>query len=330
MTKIRWGVLSTAKIAREYVIPAINASTLGEVIATSSRREGQAQAEAEKLGIPRYYDSYQALLDDPDIDAIYNPLPNHLHVPWSVKAIEAGKHVLLEKPAGLNAADLEPLMAAAARHPEVKVMEAFMYRFHPQWQTILKLCKDIGPIRHIQAMFSYNNRDADNIRNSAAMGGGALMDVGCYGISLARLVFGSEPLRAMGLLQKLDGYEVDCITSGLLEFADGLANFTCSTKTEPGQWADIRGENGCIRLSPPFNPTATNAVHINVKRHDVSEEIIIPATNQYGCMTDAFARAILDNKSVPTPLTDALENMLVIDALFKSAEENRWVNVSGH
>ena len=327
MSKIRWGVLSTAKIAREYVIPAISASELGEVVAIASRREGAAGKVARDFGIARAFDSYEALLDDPDIDAIYNPLPNDLHVPWSVKALQAGKHVLLEKPAGLNAADLEPLIATAELHPELKVMEAFMYRFHPQWAKILQLCEDIAPIRSIQAMFSYNNRDADNIRNSPAMGGGALMDIGCYAISMSRLVYGAEPLRVVGLTHKLDGYEVDCVTGALMEFPAGMASFAVSTKSEPGQWADIRGEKGAIRLSPPFNPLVDGEVNIQLWREGKSENINLPAANQYTAMTDAFSRAILDNTPVPTPLADALDNMLVIDAIFTSAADNRWVNI---
>lgn len=328
MSKIRWGVLSTAKIAREFVIPAINASQLGEVVAIASRREGAAGKVAKDFGIARAYDSYEELLADPDIDAIYNPLPNDLHVPWSVKALQAGKHVLLEKPAGLNAADLEPLIATAEQHPELKVMEAFMYRFHPQWSKILELCEGIAPIRSIQAMFSYNNRDASNIRNSIDMGGGALMDIGCYAISMSRLVYGAEPLRTVGMTHKLDGYEVDCITGALMEFPEGMASFAVSTKSEPGQWADIRGEKGAIRLSPPFNPPIDGDVRIQLLRDGKQEEVVVPAANQYTAMTDAFARAIIDNTPVPTPLADALDNMLVIDAIFTSVSENRWVSLN--
>jgi len=328
MSKIRWGILSTAKIAREYVIPAITASELGTVAAIASRREGVAEQTARDFGIAKAYHSYQALLDDPNIDAIYNPLPNDLHVPWSIKALQAGKHVLVEKPAGLDTADLEPLLAAAQRHPELKVMEAFMYRFHPQWQTILSLCEEIGPIHSIQGMFSYNNRDADNIRHNPAMGGGALMDIGGYPISLARLIYGAEPVRVVGLTHKLEDYTVDCVTGALMEFPTGMASFAVSTKSEAGQWTDIRGEKGAIRLSPPFNPLIDGEVVIQLWREDKNEQIIIPAANQYTAMTDAFSRAIVDQQPVPTPLTDARANMRVIDAIFASAETDGWVTIN--
>jgi predicted dehydrogenase len=329
MTKIRWGVLSTAKIARLHTIPAIQSSALGEVVAIASRDEQNARAQADQLGIARAYGSYEALLDDPDIDAIYNPMPNHLHVPWSVKALEAGKHVLVEKPAGLNVADMEPLLACAGRHPELKLMEAFMYRFHPQWQQAKQLCDEgaIGTLRTIQCAFSYNNRDADNIRNSAAMGGGALMDIGCYGISLARFLLKAEPSRVLGHMNNLDEYEVDCVTSALMEFDGAIASFTCSTKTEPEQWVEIAGDAGSIRIHIPFNPAADNGTELTLKHQGKIQMRNIEPANHYRNMADAFAEAILHNKPVPTPMTDALDNMTVLDAIVTSANKQGWVHL---
>ncbi|WP_049724008.1 Gfo/Idh/MocA family protein [Gilvimarinus polysaccharolyticus] len=329
MTKIRWGVLSTAKIARLHTIPAIQSSALGEVVAIASRDAQNARTQADLLGITRAYGSYEELLKDPDIDAIYNPMPNHLHVPWSIKALEAGKHVLVEKPAGLNATDLEPLLACAERHPELKLMEAFMYRFHPQWQQAKQLCDAgaIGTLRTIQCAFSYNNRDTSNIRNSAAMGGGALMDIGCYGVSLARYLLGSEPTRVLGHLNNLGDYEVDCISSALMEFDGAIASFTCSTKTEPEQWVEIAGEAGSIRLAIPFNPIADAATELTLKQADKLQRYTIEPANHYRNMTDAFAEAILHNKPAPTPMTDALSNMTAIDGIVASANAQSWVSL---
>lgn len=323
MSKIRWGVLSTAKIARNHVIPAIQSSSLGEVVAIASRREEQAHAEAAKLGIAKAYGSYEQLLADPDIDAIYNPLPNHLHVPWSIKAMEAGKHVLVEKPVGLDSADAEKLLQAAREHAHLKVMEALMYRFHPQWQKAHELCADIGPIRTIQCEFAYNNREADNIRNSAAMGGGALMDIGCYGISLARFLLDAEPLRVVGHMNHL-GYEVDAITQALMVFEQGSASFNCSTKTEGGQWVEAVGENGSLRIHVPFNPIGDTETRLTLKQNGATQAITIGPANHYRAMADHFCDAILHNKPVPTTLEDALANMRVLDAIVASAKEQCW------
>ncbi|WP_020207825.1 Gfo/Idh/MocA family protein [Gilvimarinus chinensis] len=327
MAKIRWGVLSTAKIARNHVIPAIQSSSLGEVVAICSRSEDQAQRVAAELDIERAHGSYEALLADPNIDAIYNPLPNHLHVPWSIKAMEAGKHVLVEKPMGLDAADAQTLLEASTKFADLKVMEAFMYRFHPQWQQIRELCQNtIGPVRNIQCEFSYNNRDASNIRNSADMGGGALMDIGCYGISLARFIYNAEPNRVCGHMNFMD-YEVDAITSAIMEFEAGTASFSCSTKTEPGQWAKLCGEAGYIYIPLPFNPTADSEAEIIVRRGGNSETITLAPANQYRAMADHFCDAILHNKAVPTPLSDGVNNMKVLDKIIASAQAGTWLKV---
>ncbi len=330
MQTLRWGVLSTAKIGRTKVIPAIQTSRLGRVTAISSRNAADARRVADELGIAKAYDSYEALLADPDIDAIYNPLPNHLHVPWSIKALEAGKHVLCEKPLGLDAADLAPLFAAAAAHPQLKVMEAFMYRFHPQWQKALSLVKEgsLGQLRHIHSHFSYNNRDAGNIRNSAAMGGGALMDIGCYCISLARHLFQSEPLRVLGQITPYPGYEVDCFVSGILEFADGSATFTASTKMEPNQYVEASGEAGSLRIPIPFNPPGDEVTRLDVKHDQHTDTLTFAPCDHYRIMADAFAESVLQATPVPTPLSDALANMTIIDAIFASAASGTWREVT--
>jgi len=329
MNKIRWGVLSTANIGRTKVIPAIQASERGEVVAVGSRDGARARAFAEELGIPTAHDSYEALLADPNIDAIYNPLPNHKHVPLTVQALEAGKHVLCEKPISLDCKDLETLKAAARAHPELNVMEAFMYRFHPQWQSVREWLSrgDLGQVRSYTSFFAYNNRNEENIRNLPDIGGGGLMDIGCYGISSARYLYRAEPLRVVGSVLPLPGYDVDCLTSAILEFPDGTATFTVTTKTEAAQWAQIHGEKGLIHLDRPFNPEPGQDNRITKVVGGQSESRTFPEPNQYQLMIDAFCKSIQENKPSPTPLWDAEANMRVIDALFLSAEENRWVEL---
>jgi predicted dehydrogenase len=330
MSKLRWGVLSTAKIGLNKVIPAIQTSRLGEAVAICSRDLASAQTAADELGIAKAYGSYEALLADPDIDAIYNPLPNHLHVPWSLKALEAGKHVLCEKPLGMNAADIQPLLEAAAARPGLKVMEAFMYRFHPQWRKTMELVKqgDFGQFRHVHSHFSYNNREPDNIRNHRAMGGGALLDIGCYSISLSRLLYQSEPLRVLGKITPYAGYEVDCFVSAILEFAEGTASFTVSTKVEGNQFVEASGEAGGLRLSIPFSPQNDAVTRLELKKSGETEIIELAPSDQYRDMTDAFAQSVFEQTPVPTPLSDALANMRVIDAVFTSAAKNEWVEVT--
>jgi predicted dehydrogenase len=330
MQKLRWGVLSTAKIGRTKVIPALQTSIHGEVVAICSRTQASAQAAADELGIARAYASYEELLADPNIDAIYNPLPNHLHVPWSVKALEAGKHVLCEKPLGLDAADLTPLLETAEKYPQLKVMEAFMYRFHPQWDKVHELINNgsIGQLRSIHSHFSYNNREAENIRNSAEMGGGALMDIGCYCISLSRYLFSGEPLRVMGQITPYAGYDVDCFVSGILEFADGSATFTAATKMENDQYIKASGEAGSLSLAIPFSPDSGAETSVVIKRNQVIEELPIAGCDHYRNMADAFALSVFNKTPVPTSLEDAVANMKIIDAIFASVKTGQWIEVA--
>ena len=329
MQKLRWGILSSAKIGREKVIPAIQSSLHGEVVAIASRTQESADLAAKELGIQHAYGSYEALLADPTIDAIYNPLPNHLHVSWSIKAIEAGKHVLCEKPLGLDSADVQKLIDVAKQHPKVHVMEAFMYRFHPQWKLVKQLVRDgkIGQVRSIHSHFSYNNHDADNIRNVVDWGGGALMDIGCYCISLSRFIYDEEPLRVLGQITPYAGYDVDCFVSGMMEFADGSATFSASTKSEPGQYVNIHGEHGSIFMPLPYSPQPANSTSIMLKRNDVHEEFVQEPSDQYRNMADEFAQSVFEKAHVPTPLSDALANMKIIDAIFASAKDSQWIQI---
>ncbi len=327
MNKVRWGVLSTANIGTGTVIPAMQQGNYCEVTAIASRNLANAQAEAKHLGIPKAYGSYEELLADPEIDAIYNPLPNHLHVPWSIKALQAGKHVLCEKPVALSAAEAQTLLEAAGQHPNVKVMEAFMYRFHPQWQRARQLVNEgkIGELRTVQAFFSYYNDDPRNIRNIAAAGGGGMYDIGCYTVSVGRFIFGAEPARVFGVVEYDPQLHTDRLASGILDFGRGTSTFTCSTQLTPYQRVNIFGTRGRIEIEIPFNAPRDRPCKIWYEHGDHLEEIQFEVCNQYTLQGDAFSQAVLNNTSVPTPLEDAVANMRVIEAVVQSSKSGSWV-----
>jgi predicted dehydrogenase len=324
---IRWGVLSTADIGRKAVIPGLRRGELGEVVAISSRDPSRAAAVAAELGIPKAHGSYEELLADPEIDAVYNPLPNHLHMPWSIRALESGKHVLCEKPIGLNAREAEELLQHSLRHPRLKVMEAFMYRHHPQWQRAHELVRGgaIGRLRTVHSFFSYFKTDVDNIRNRKDIGGGGMLDIGCYCISVARFLWNAEPLRALGLVEYDPELGIDRLASAVLAFPDGSATFTCATQLVPYQRVQAYGDQGRLEIIRPFNAPPDQDMRLVLERDGEAEETVIAAADQYAIQGDLFARAILDDTPVPTPLEDAVANMRVIDAVFESGLRGEWV-----
>jgi predicted dehydrogenase len=330
MTRVRWGILSTSGFARSKILPAFRRCAHVELAAIASRDLARARSVAGEFGIARAYGSYEELLADPEVDAIYNPMPNHLHAPWSIKALEAGKHVLCEKPVALSAAEAQGLLDAARRHPRLKIMEAFMYRLHPQWRRAVGIVGEggIGEPLVIQTLFSYFNDDPANVRNQAGIGGGALMDIGCYAISLARLVFGAEPSRALGAIDTDPRFGTDRMTSGLLDFGRRTASFTVSTQLQPYQRVHILGTEGRIEIEIPFNAPPDRACRIWHQRGDRSDEIAFEVCDQYTLEGDAMSRAILDDTPVPTPLEDAVANMRAIDAVFASARSGAWVDVA--
>jgi predicted dehydrogenase len=330
MKKIRWGILSTAKIAREQLIPAIQKSQFGEVKAIASRNIERAKETAEELGIEHYYGSYEELLEDEEVDAVYNPLPNDMHVPWTIRAMDLGKHVLCEKPIALDSRQAEQLRKHSKAHPDICVMEAFMYRFHPQWQIVNQLIQngDIGNIQHIHSVFTYFKDDPMNIRTDPQKGGGGLMDIGCYCISVARWMYGKEPHRVTGTLFKHPEWDVDILASAIMDFGHGkLSSFVCGTQTQSDQYVEIYGDKGKIRVNRPFNPDAEAFSTIDVTSSKGSECIEVVPANQYVIQVDSFNRSILDKTDVAQPLEDAVSNMQVIDAIFKSAEEHRTEKV---
>ena len=319
--KIRWGVLGVAHIALKKVIPAMQRGSFSEIVAIASRDLENAKRAAGELGIAKAYGSYQDLLADPAIEAVYNPLPNHLHVPWSIRAAGAGKHVLCEKPIALSASEAGELIAARDR-AKVKIGEAFMVRTHPQWLRVQELVENgsIGELRVVTGFFSYMNRDAANVRNRVDWGGGALLDIGCYPVTLSRWLFASEPRRVLGLIDRDPDFQVDRLTSAILDFPSGQCSFTCSTQLTPYQTMEILGTRGRIRVEIPFNAPPDRPTRIFVD--DRVEEF--PICDQYTIQGDLFSRAILEDGPVPVPLEDAWNNMKAIDAIFRSAGTGRW------
>jgi predicted dehydrogenase len=330
MAKIRWGVLSTALIGVQKVIPAMQRGKDSHVTGIASRDLRKARKTARALGIPKAYGSYDELLADPEIDAVYNPLPNHLHVPWSIRATEAGKHVLCEKPIGLNVDEAKKLREARDR-TGLKIGEAFMVRTHPQWLRALDLVRGgrIGDLRSIMGFFSYSNPDPANIRNVLEYGGGGLMDIGCYPIFTSRLVFGAEPRRVLGLVERDPKMKIDRLTSAILDYPAGHCVFTCGTQIVPYQRMQILGTRGRIEIEIPFNAPPNRPCRVFLDNgRDVTGSGIktykVSKCDQYTAQGDLFSRAIRDDAEVPVPLESSIRNMAVIDAIFRSAESGRW------
>ena len=326
MKKLNWGILSTAKIGIEKVIPAMQQGKLSEIVAIASRTHESARKAAKKLKIPKAFGSYQDLLDDTSIDAVYIPLPNHMHVPWTIKALAANKHVLCEKPIALTATEAKELLKETEKFPHLKVMEAFMYRHHPQWIRALELINGggIGMVKTVHSFFSYYNDDPENIRNMVDIGGGGLMDIGCYCISLARLIFDEEPQRVFGKIEYDPGFETDRICSGILDFVQGTSTFTCSTQLVPYQRVNVFGTKGRIEIEIPFNAPPDKPCKMLFQNNEIIEEIEIKICDQYTIQGDLFSLAVLKNEKVPTPIEDAVENMKVLEAVIQSAEKEEW------
>ncbi len=326
--KVKWGVLGAAKIAVNKVIPAMKNSEKCDVYAVASQNKTRIKDNPFYKDL-EIFDSYEELLQDPDVEAVYIPLPNHLHVPWSIKAINAGKHVLCEKPIGLNSHEAVKLLEVSQTHPNIKVMEAFMYRFHPQWQKTKQLIREgkIGELLTIHSHFSYHNTDPENVRNKPDLGGGGLMDIGCYCLSLARFLFDKEPYRVQGLLDYDPIFHVDRLASGVLDFETGTSTFSCATQMSPYQRVQILGSAGRIEIEIPFNAPNDTPCRIWFQQGGEPQEITFPVTDQYTLQGDAFSKAILNDTPVPTPLSDAVANMRVLEAVIDSSRQGHWVTL---
>jgi len=327
--KLRWGVLSTANIGLKKVVPGMQQGQYTSVAAIASRDLAKAQEAAKALGIPTAYGSYEELLADANIDAIYNPLPNQLHVPWTIKAAEAGKHVLCEKPLSLTVAEAETLLAVRAR-TGVKIGEAFMVNCHPQWLRLRELLNEhrIGELRSIIGFFSYFNVDSSNIRNRVEYGGGALMDIGCYLIHASRFAFAQEPTRVLALIDRDPQMHIDRLTSAILDFSTGQSIFTCSMQLVPYQRIHFLGTRGRIEIEIPFNAPPDRPTRLFIDSSGdlfgggISTETF-PVCDQYTLQGDAFSKAVLDGAEVPVPVEDAIKNMAVIEAILKSANSGQ-------
>jgi predicted dehydrogenase len=325
MEAVRWGVLGAARIFIGKVLPALLRSDLVRLEAIASRSRDKARRTAEKFGIPRSYGSYEELLADRDIEAVYIPLPNHLHAEWIRKAAEAGKHILCEKPLALNAEQAQACLEHASSSG-VRLMEAFMYRFHPQWQRARELVRigEIGELLSVHTFFAYNLKDPENIRNKLQMGGGGLMDIGCYAVSVPRFLFGREPRRVIGLLTRDSTFKTDILSSAILDFEGGRSVFTVATQACSAQRVDIYGSSGRMHIGIPFNmypdipPRLTVITSIGERRPE------LPAVDHYGLEFEAFSQALRLDLPVPTPPADAVANQRVLDALLRSEASGKW------
>ena len=319
-SKVKWGILSTAAIGTEHVIPAMMNGEYCDIQAIASRSIDAAEKVAERFIIPKAYGSYDKLLNDDEIEAVYIPLPNHLHVPWSIKALQAGKHVLVEKPIGLSSEEGQKLLDESLKYPKLKVMEAFMYRHHPQWIKVKELVEKekIGKLKTIQSSFSFFEDNPDSIVNNKEYGGGSLMDIGCYPISLSRFLFNAEPKKVYAKIEYHPEFKTDTLATAILEFENGTSSFFSSTLMPDNQQVEIFGSEGRIKLEIPFNPIANEQAKIWLYHEDMKEEIVFDSGDQYTIQGDLFSLAILNDSEVPTPLQDAVDNMVVIERLMNS------------
>jgi predicted dehydrogenase len=331
MKPVKWGIISTANIGMTKVIPGMMKSKDIEVVAISSRNLKTAKAAAEKLGIPKAFGSYEEMLEDPEIEAVYNPLPNHLHVPLTLKAARMKKHVLCEKPIGLNARDAKQLVFSRFKNP-VHIAEAFMVRHALQWIDARKRVQkgEIGDVRAIQVMFTYFNRDPRNVRNMAGIGGGGLMDIGCYPITISRFIFGADPVRVAATIENDPKFKVDRLAGAILEFSGGRhATFTVSTQLAPWQRVQIMGTKGRIEVEIPFNapPDKPNRIFVQGSKMNEGTWHEFPVSDQYQLQAESFGRVVRGKEKLTWGAADAMMNMRILDCLFKSGSTGKFVKI---
>ncbi len=328
MEPLRWGILGVASHFIKRVVTPMRRSSSADLYAIASRDGLKAREAATQFGIKTWYASYDELLRDPNVEAVFIPLPNHMHSEWIRKSADAGKHILCEKPLAMNAKDAADCIAYA-QGKGVKIMEAFMYRFHPQWQRAFELVRigEIGKVIAIHSFFGYMNTDAGNIRNILEAGGGALRDIGCYAVSISRWMFGREPERVVSLVDRDKNFGTDRHFSGIMDFGSGRSLFTASTQTWREQRVDIHGTAGSISVHLPLNVFPDTCMRITVATNVGIRDIIFEPADQYGIEIEAFSHAVRENLPVPTDPADAVENQKVLDALFLSEKSGAWVSV---
>lgn len=325
MEPVRWGILSVSKHYTLRVHPQVKGSSLISLVGIASRNLRKAQEAAQELGLPKAYGSYEELLKDPTIEAVYIPLPNHLHVEWICRAADQGKHVLCEKPLALDAKEAEKALAYTQKK-QVRLMEAFMYRFHPQWQHIREVvrCGELGDIRFIHIAYAYTNKDPNNIRNKLEAGGGALLDIGCYAASACRFIAGKEPNQVISLVQRDPEFKIDSFSSGILDFGSCRGVFTVNTQAFPTQRVEVVGTNGKLAVEIPFNMYGDVPARVDITT-SIGQRTVFPGpAEQYRIMFEAFSKSLREGKPVPTPPEDGVANMKVLDALFRSEKSGGW------
>ena len=330
---INWGILSTAKIGWEHVIPAIKKSKNSQVIALASRNLSSARVLTKKFKIPKSYGSYKELYEDKDVDVIYNPLPNHLHIKSSIEACKNKKNLLLEKPLSLKSKDIDPLIEIASQN-KVIVKEAFMVRHHPQWQWVKKYIKSgkLGSISSISTVFSYNNKNPKNIRNIKKFGGGAIYDIGCYPTVISRFLLDKEPKRVVGLAKNDKKFKTDILSSVVLDFGEIYSSFIVSTQSTFSQQVIILGTKKTLIVENPFNAVATKPTTIviyngkSIYRKENTTKVF-PATDQYEHQVTKFSNELIYKTKIDYDLIDAKKNMKVLDAIFMSIKKNKWIKI---
>jgi len=328
MKPVVWGILSVSVHYSLRVHTFLARSPMVQLRAIASRDKKRAEGAARELGIPKACGSYEELLADKEIEAVYIPLPNHLHAEWVKKAADAGKHVICEKPFAMNAKEAEQAIAHA-RSKGVLVMEAFMYRFHPQWRRAREIVKagEIGDVHVVSTLFTYMLKDPTNIRNILSAGGGGIPDIGCYAVSSARFLVGREPLRVISLVHRDPEMKTDILSSGILDFGTTRSMFTVGTQTHPWQRVDVLGSGGELSVILPFNAYPDTPLQVSVSTGLGTREVYSQPTDQYVQMFEAFSRAIREGGKEPTPPEDAISNMKVLDALFRSEKSGAWEKV---
>jgi predicted dehydrogenase len=325
MEPVRWGVLGVADHFRLRVYVPTRDSESVTIHGIASRQAGKANKAAREFGIPKSYGSYEELLKDDDIEAVFIPLPNHMHVEWIKRTADAGKHILCEKPLAMNAKEASEGIEYAKKKG-VMLMEAFMHRFHPQWQRARDLASigEIGTILSVETLFAYNLTDPQNIRNILIAGGGAIRDVGCYAVNVARFILGREPTRVVSLLKRDPDFKTDILSSCILDFGNARSVFTVATQLYPFQRVDIHGSGGRITIRNPFNIFPDVPVRITVNNAVGKRDLLIGPADQYALEFEAFSKALREGKEVPTPPEDALNNQKVLDAVFRSEKTGNW------
>lgn len=328
MKEMKFGVLGVSGHFLKRIVLPLQKSNTVKIHSIGSRNLGKAMETAVKYDIPKYFGSYEEVLEDNEIDAVFIPLPNHLHKEWIFKCLDAGKHVLCEKPLAMNADEVLEIMDRT-KNSGLSVMEAFMVRFHPKWHKAKSFVDNgyIGKVTQIHSVFSYNNQDSLNIRNIKSTGGGALLDIGCYAINTARYIMGRAPDRALGLINEHPDFHTDMLTSAMLDFGDARALFTTGTATFPQQEVKVFGTEGSVTITIPFNDISEIPGKIIFENNEAKREIEVPPVNQYRLMFEDFAKTIQENKKPLVTLADSLENMKTIDAVFKSAQSGKWEQV---